>query len=234
MNIAIMNNSGNVGKSELAQKGLAPRIENSEIISIETLNSDGTESERFKSEDFAKIFTNLLAEAKKNYIIDIGASNVEGFYRQMEDHEGLTNAFIDYFIIPVTPVLKQQIDSINTIKALLANDIDIEKIKFIFNIVDKKASIEEQFEYFIENAAELKFNFYSLSIVYETGLFDTLKVNSVFYEDVMNDQRDFKEELKKSDSDKVEIRKAMVYRAAYNSFHKNLDQAFNALELEIF
>ncbi|MEG7665037.1 hypothetical protein U0D24_21940 [Hafnia paralvei] len=234
MNIIVMNNSGNVGKSTLTQKLLAPRLENTEIIAIETLNSDGMESAKFKSEDFAKIFTDLLANGEYNYIIDIGASNIEEFYRQMEDHEGLTDAFVDYFIIPVTPVQKQQVDTINTLDALQCNDIDQDKIKFIFNMVDKKSDVADQFSYFIEQATKRGFVLNALPIVYETGLFDTLKDNDVFYDTVMNDNRDHKAELKNPESDKVELRKAMVYRSAYNSFHKNLDQAFEALSLEVF
>ncbi|AJI85171.1 hypothetical protein AW19_4150 (plasmid) [Yersinia frederiksenii Y225] len=236
MNFIILNNSGNVGKSTLTQKMFSPRIENSAIISIETINSDGTENKKYTADDYAKIFNDLLAEGDKNYIIDIGASNIENFYIQMEEHEGLTNAFVDYFIIPVTPVQKQQIDSINTVLALQQNGIENDKIKFVFNLTSKKSPIEEQCSYFFEKIADLGFNFDGeKSVVYETGFFDTLKDNDIMYEAVEQDTIDHKAELKTvtSNDEKVALRKAMVYRAAYNSFHKNLDLAFESLKLEI-
>lgn len=42
LKIAVLNNSGNVGKSTICQTVLKPRLPESEIIRVETINSDGT------------------------------------------------------------------------------------------------------------------------------------------------------------------------------------------------
>ena len=48
MKIAVINFSGNVGKSTIARNLLAPRIPDAEVFAVETINSDGTEDETMK------------------------------------------------------------------------------------------------------------------------------------------------------------------------------------------
>ncbi len=48
LNIAIVNNSGNVGKSTICETMLKPRIPNAEVVKVETINSDGTDDAKFQ------------------------------------------------------------------------------------------------------------------------------------------------------------------------------------------
>ncbi|HDM8240674.1 TPA: StbB, partial [Vibrio campbellii] len=75
MKICVINFSGNVGKSIVSQHLLKPRIENSNIISVESINSDGTNDEKIKGKRFTDIMNRVLDI--QNVIVDVGASNVE-------------------------------------------------------------------------------------------------------------------------------------------------------------
>ncbi|HDQ6531952.1 TPA: transcriptional regulator, partial [Escherichia coli O75:H8] len=77
MRIAVLNYSGNVGKTTISQHMLLPRL-NYEILRIETLNSDGEgNGQKMAAEDFDKIFNTILN--LDDVIIDVGSSNIETF-----------------------------------------------------------------------------------------------------------------------------------------------------------
>ncbi len=48
LNIAVVNNSGNVGKSTICDILLKPRLEGAKVVKVETINSDGTNDEKFQ------------------------------------------------------------------------------------------------------------------------------------------------------------------------------------------
>jgi hypothetical protein len=155
MNLAVVNNSGNVGKSTICQILLKPRLKNSEIIKVETINSDGTNDAKFSSKEFDLILKNL--DLNESSIIDVGSSNIEGFLLQMNEYKN-SHEDIDYFIVPVTPKHKQQVDAISTISMLGDLGVENERIKVLFNLADKTLSIEKQFSDFIEGVNNLGFN----------------------------------------------------------------------------
>ncbi len=96
MNIAIINNSGNVGKSTICENLLKPRIKNAEIIKVETINSDGTDDNKYS----AKEYNEILKEMDMNdvSILDVGSSNIEQLIEQMKQYKE-SHEDIDYFII---------------------------------------------------------------------------------------------------------------------------------------
>lgn len=57
MKIIVINFSGNVGKSIVAQHLLKPRMEDSTIIAVESINSDGTQDEKSKVKPSRKSWT---------------------------------------------------------------------------------------------------------------------------------------------------------------------------------
>lgn len=48
---AVLNNSGNVGKSTICQTLLKPRLDGAEIIKVETINSDGTNDSKLSAKE---------------------------------------------------------------------------------------------------------------------------------------------------------------------------------------
>ena len=143
MKICVINFSGNVGKSIVSQHLLKPRIENSNIISVESINSDGTNDEKIKGKRFTDIMNRVLDI--QNVIVDVGASNVEDFLQQMKKSIGSQDDF-DYFVVPTIFKNKQITDTVATIDTL--NDIGIEKerIKVIFNMLDEDSNLLYDFK----------------------------------------------------------------------------------------
>lgn len=230
MKIAILNNSGNVGKSTIAQLLLLPRLEGSVLIRIESINNDGNPTGEKLSADNFDVALNKMFESD-NAIIDVGSSNIEMFYEKSSYEFAGSHIFIDAYLVPVTPEEKQQKDTLSTIETLLNMGVDEEKIFIIFNKVNKKRDFNQQFSTLL---SDCPLSFDKKSIIFNTDLFNTLQKAGLTYEKVSQDTRDF-DELIKSSTDKkeqAELRFHYLYRMAYNSFNKNLDEAFIALNLE--
>src|SRR5476649_1402114 len=111
MKIAVINFSGNVGKSTVARHLLAPRMNNAQVISIESINSDGTEDEAIRGKQFGDLIEAMAL--MDDAVVDIGASNVEDLINQMKQYRGSHEDF-DYFVVPTVSKHKQQRDTIST------------------------------------------------------------------------------------------------------------------------
>jgi hypothetical protein len=86
---AVLNNSGNVGKSTICQTLLKPRLDGAEIIKVETINSDGTNDSKLSAKEFDEILKRI--DDVDCTLIDIGASNIEQFMVQMLEFQGVMN-----------------------------------------------------------------------------------------------------------------------------------------------
>lgn len=130
--IAILNYSGNVGKTTIARDVFKHRLPDYELISIESVNSDGKETLVIRGDHGDKIYTEILLNDA--LILDIGSSNLESFFRSgAKEAEILGN--IDIFVVPVTPEAKQQHDTVKTVRDLLGMGIPPQKIHVICNQV---------------------------------------------------------------------------------------------------
>lgn len=99
MKIAVLNYSGNVGKTTLARDLLHFYLQDHELVTIESINSDGKEKVVIRGDDGDKIYTELLVT--DNLILDIGSSNLESYLKNSEKESEFISS-IDLFIIPVT------------------------------------------------------------------------------------------------------------------------------------
>jgi hypothetical protein len=146
MKVAVINFSGNVGKSTISAHLLHPYMGNCPIFSVESLNidtaADGMEVERIRGKKFGDLQEQLLV--LDTAIIDIGASNVDDFLKMMAKYHGSHEDF-DYFLIPVVKEKKQQADTINTIRSLAGMGIPAKKIKIVFNKLESDDIVEEEF-----------------------------------------------------------------------------------------
>ena len=115
MKIAVINFSGNVGKSTVARHLLVPRLQNAQLIAIESINSDGSQDEAIRGKQFGQL-QEVLA-LMEDAVIDVGASNVEDFINLMTQYKGSHEDF-DFFVVPTVSKAKQQRDTISTIEAL--------------------------------------------------------------------------------------------------------------------
>lgn len=236
MKIAIVNNSGNVGKSTLCQYMFVPNMPHAEVIRVESINNDGdSEGEKLKAHAFVKIFDKIMGG--DDILVDVGSSNIEVFMEKMTHEFEGSHIFIDYFLIPLTPDEKQQIDTINMIISLIDLGVDADKIKIIFNKTDKKKTLEEQFSILFndEELYDLDFtidkNQPSVSL---TEIFKTIAAAGYNYKDISILSMDKLKENLKTESDKEEKKKIqllMFYKMGVDSFNKNLSIVYKYLNL---
>ena len=71
MKIAMINFSGNVGKSTLAQHMILPRIKDAVFIPVESINADDSEVESVRGKEFGDL-TEYLA-TQDAAVVDVGA-----------------------------------------------------------------------------------------------------------------------------------------------------------------
>jgi hypothetical protein len=75
MKLAVINFSGNVGKSTIARHLLAPRIPRCHVIAVESINADESQSMTVRGKQFAELQEFL--QTASDVVVDVGASNVE-------------------------------------------------------------------------------------------------------------------------------------------------------------
>lgn len=230
LKIAVLNNSGNVGKSTICQTLLKPRLEGSEIIRVETINTDGTTDDKLSAKEYDEIIKRI--DDVDCTIIDVGSSNIEQFMVQMNEYQG-SHDLIDYFIIPVTVQDKQQRDSIATVYNLLDMGVDDSKIKIVYNFAEKDVSIEKQFSVFLSDKVCKKIATKNIAVVYHSNIFSLLTKLGLKYEDVYNDDRDFKTLIRSASSkeERQELSNSRAVKMLMNGFNSDLDIAFDNLKL---
>ena len=137
MNIALINLSGNVGKSTLAVHLFAAMRPGAKIISVESVKSSdadtiqGIEVEEIEASSFREIFRELMM-AEGDVILDVGASNVTRFMAEMKKFKSAVHE-IDLIVVPVVPQEKQQRDTISTLEWLAERGFDPKRIRVVFN-----------------------------------------------------------------------------------------------------
>ena len=134
MKVAVINFSGNVGKTTIARHLLAPRHRRAPKSSrSKAINADEGQAAALRGSQFGELQEYL--QTVDNVVVDIGASNVEELLGLMRKYRGSHEDF-DYFVIPTVPALKQQQDTIATLAELARLGIPAAKIRLVFNLVE--------------------------------------------------------------------------------------------------
>jgi hypothetical protein len=230
--IAVVNNSGNVGKSTICDVLLKPRLPGSEVIRVESINFDGNEEEKISAREFNDILKRI--DMSDSAIIDVGSSNIETFINQMEAYKD-SQEDIDYFIIPVTPHHKQQIDSVSTVANLLDLGVDAERIKFVFNQTDKTVPVERQFADFFNGMKSFKsVKIKKQSIIYNTPVFTFLNQSNRTFDEVVNDDRDFRTLLRQTENreEREKLSEDKSVKRLVTGINEELDIAFANLDIK--
>lgn len=233
MKVAVLNFSGNVGKTLVAGQLLKPRIADAPIFSIESLNidaaADGLEVEKMKGKRFGDLQEQLMR--LENAIIDVGASNVEDFIKLMQQYDGSHEEF-DYFLIPVVKEKKQQGDTVNTIRALALLGIPKSKIRVIFNKVELDETVADEFSALYGLATlEKSFTLRQDAVIYANEVFERLKSVGKSLGDLTGDAIDYRAKLRESTNEQEKqqcVRMISLKRLAITA-NKNLDDAFRAV-----
>lgn len=188
---AVLNFSGNVGKSTIANFLVLPRMSNAVHIAIETINSDtglSTAAIQLRGKEVETVQQELLLSDE--LVVDIGASNIEAFLKEMALFDGSIHDF-DTFLIPVTPEKKQQIDTISTVTALLEMGISPKKLKVIYNRVEADSDVEQVFSglrAFLKSEKIAVLNSY----IPDSPFFEKANDLGLTVEDILADETDYR------------------------------------------
>lgn len=226
LKIAVLNYSGNVGKTTVVNNLLEPRLKDTHVISIETINSDGGTEIKIKGKDFGLLQDELLINDR--LIVDIGASNIEETMRMMSQYKGSHEDF-DYFLLPTVPDDKQQADTVSTITALDKMGVPLEKIKLVFNKVED--DINKDFEFVIEFASALGLTIPTTGIEFNE-VYQDLRSRGITIQEVIN-MTDLRSKLKdtKDATEKRKLASLIGSQRLAASANENLDAVFKDLSL---
>lgn len=229
MKVAVINFSGNVGKSTVARHLLLPRMKKASVFAVESINSDGTEDEAVRGKQFAELLESLALV--DNAVIDVGASNVEDFVTLMGKYRGSHEDF-DYYVVPTVAKHKQQTDTISTIKALSELGVPANKLRLVFNMVETDETIERQFTGILSyHADKKKFILNRDAVIHMNEIYGKLKNTDKSIGDILNDPDDLKEKLKKATTpdEKIELTKKIAVKRLAAGVTEELDAVFKTL-----
>lgn len=219
MKIVVTNLSGNVGKTVCSRDLLLYRCDGYKLVTIESINGDGTEETVITGDNHLEIFSQVLLE--DDLILDIGSSNVEQFLITAKEEPEIIES-IDLFIIPTTTGIKEQKDTVKTVLELLDFNVPSEKIKIIFNKVEKNDTIDNQFSSLIKALNKIDIEFDIELFINKHDLYsDDKSLNNLISD------RDFKSEMieakNKGDADKA---KKLSYAYAKSKKAISLNQKY--------
>ena len=229
MKVLVTNLSGNVGKSTLAHHLLSPRMNDAKVISVESINSDGTEDETIRGKQFGEVLEVL--PIYDDLIVDVGASNIEDLLKMMRQYRGSHEDF-DYFVIPTTKEAKQMRDTISTIDALSELKVPAKKIRLVFNMVEPEDNVEQIFAgLFAYQEHEKKFVINSNAVLYNNAVFTKLKESNKTIKEVLSDETDHKALLAQATTtaDKVELSRQISLKRLCPGVIEELDYVFKVL-----
>lgn len=231
MKIAVLNFSGNVGKSTLARHLLSPRMPNAGLVAVETINADSASDNTIRGADFGKLQRDLQLE--DNAIVDVGASNVEQFLGLMRQYHESHEDF-DLYLVPTVPALKQQRDTTECIVELANLGVPAHKIFVVFNLVEPGLDVEATFEPI--------FNFVDAmhlcmtdpqAVIYKNDVFGLIRNSVDSLSDVVNDTTDFKSAIKSATdpAEKLALAERLSVRRLAIGVNQNLDAVFDRVML---
>ena len=232
MKLAIINFSGNVGKTTIARHLLAPRIKNAEIVSVESANADEQEADALRGRDFKHLQQYMLAS--DDLIVDIGASNVEDLLNLMRKFKGSHEDF-DYFLIPAVPDVKQQKDTANTANELAKMGVPAEKIRIVLNRVEDGEDPGKQFAALLGFLAVNRVaTINPAAHLTDNEIYQLVKHDGRSISDLANDGTDYKALIAKAkdQSEKVELADKLAVKRLATGVLPELDACFEALELK--
>ena len=231
MKVAILNFSGNVGKTTIARHLLAPRM-NADVVSIESANADDGEADAIRGKQFAALQQALLVA--DNLIVDIGASNIEDLLAAMQKYKGSHEDF-DFFIVPVVGDTKQQRDTASTLVKLAGLGVMPARLRLVLNRVDSSVAVNDQFgtlEAFLSANPVCEFN--AGCSITENEIYQRVKHDSRSVRELAEDKTDFKALIAKS-KDLDEKRKhaeGLAVKRLAAGVLPELDACYEALALQ--
>ena len=230
MKVAVMNFSGNVGKSTVARYLIAPRLDDARLFSIETINAgENPNGNAFRGQQFGALQETLSVE--DDAVVDVGSSNVEEFVKLMELYRGSHEDF-DCFVIPTVPAEKQQMDTVSTLRALTRMGVEPPRLRLLFNMVDPRDDLGRTFELLFDFHGEGEtFWLRRDAAIHFNELFSKLKEVPGGIEELLEDRTDYKEWIRSSTepADKRRFMQRLALIRLARGVGPELDQVFDSL-----
>ncbi len=228
MKLCVLNYSGNVGKSTIAKHLLGPRIDDCEMVKVESINADEDDNEAIRGRRFREL-TEML-DMFNSAVVDVGSSNVEEYLMGMKDFRG-SHGDYDAFIVPATPPNKQQRDTVTTISALAEMGVEPERIRIILNWVEHGDEPRQVFSSLIAWTEEQKLCAVPRAVIGYNELFSLLRGSERSIADLLADDTDYRAAIRAtSDSDeKLRLSRALAMRRLALGVQEDLDAAWDAL-----
>lgn len=237
MKIALVNHSGNVGKSTLAKHMFLPRMKNAVLIPVESFNVNRFKNvENVGGDEFGDMME--FVNTQENVLVDVGSSNSGDFIRLMKQYRGSHKDF-DYYIVPVAPGDKEEEDTISTISKLSAMGVPANKIKVFFNkipsTVTTKSKLRTLFStIFADHEEDKRFTIYPDALVQQTEIFQKLKETDNVTADIpvlAADETDYRAKLKetKDEAERHTLVRLISVQGLAQSANENFDEVFKIL-----
>ena len=233
MRLAVINFSGNVGKTTVAHHLLAPRIRGCQVVAVESINADDGQSVTIRGRQFAQLQEFLQSVDK--VVIDIGASNVEELLKMMRRYRDSQEDF-DGFIVPTVPARKQQQDTAATLAELARIGVPPQRLRLVFNQVDDDSPIDRTFDTLLAYCAS--------SGVAQPRLAAFISFNEVYalvrgtgqsLAELAADRTDYKAAIAKASAqwDKLALAQRLATQRLARGVIPELDACFAALDLHL-
>lgn len=231
MKIAVINFSGNTGKTTLTKNLLVPLIPGAKRISIEDVNEgDGAVDLQIGANRFRNLAAELnVADDDQHIVMDIGASTGKAMVAELGALR-TTRRIFDFWIVPVVPSEKERRDTLNTVKALLEIKVPADRIVVIANNLSDPEMFSVDFAQLAAAAGELGFVLCPQGIL-QHKVFDQIKgwdesvfdVVAKYSEDYLRAER----KAAKGDEAKLEyVGQLMVIRDAAEEACEQLRDVF--------
>jgi hypothetical protein len=231
MKVAVINFSGNVGKTTVARHLLAPRIAGAEVVAVESINADDGQTQALRGRQFGELQEYL--QTVDNVVVDIGASNVEDLLSLMRKYRGSHEDF-DYFVIPTVPALKQQEDTIATLAELACLGIPAGKLKVVFNQVEDGANVHDLFDTLLAFIEQNRLTQANTSCrLGANEIYGRIKGTGVDIAELADDETNYKALIAQATgtADKLALAQRLATRRLAIGVVPELDGCFAALEL---
>ena len=231
MKVAVINFSGNVGKTTIARHLLAPRIPDADFIAVESINADEGQERPVRGKQFGELQEYL--QTVDNAVVDIGASNVEDLLSLMGKYRGSHEDF-DYFVVPTVPALKQQQDTIATLTQLTRLGVSAAKLKVVFNQVEDGSNVREVFDTVLAFVAQNPVaDVRAECRLGANEIYERVKGTQTSLADLAQDRTDYKGLIARArdTEDKLRLAQRLATRRLACGVVPELDACFAALEL---
>lgn len=230
MKVVICSLAGSVGKTTITTHLLHPRMPEAKIYTVDTTNATardfGVDAEAFSGDEFSKIYKQIVRNDE--LIIDVGGSK-EGkeFLAGMDWMDGQDE--IDAFIVPSMPDDKDQKAAFKTIELLLAQGVDKNKIKIIFNAV-KKNTVDE-FDYLLGALTVTGIPFSLDATIFNNEIYDILSAHGRSLDSILKDSTDYKQIVRTSDEEEQITRASdlMIAQKYAPKVNENLAVVYQSL-----